>query len=60
MVPSERTKGNGHKLQHSKFHLNPRTNLFDGDRALEHVVQRGSGVSSGNTQYPLNFLNDLL
>jgi len=28
VVPSNRTRGNGHKLKHSKFHLNTRKNFF--------------------------------
>ena len=28
LVPSDRTKGNRHKLKHSKFHLNMRKNFF--------------------------------
>jgi len=35
MVPSDRTRGNGHKMKHRKFQLNMRKNFFT-LRVTEH------------------------
>jgi len=53
VVPSNRTRDNGHKLKHKKFHLNMRNNFFEGGRALAQAAQRCCGVSfSGGIQNP--------
>jgi len=39
VVPSDRTGGNGHKLQHMKFHLKHKTLSYcEGSQALEEVT----------------------
>jgi len=53
VVPSNRTRGNGHKVNHGKFHLKKRRIFFGDYRALEQFAQKGCGVSfSGNVQNP--------
>ncbi|GAB0185397.1 translation initiation factor IF-2-like [Grus japonensis] len=56
VVPSDRTRGDGHKLEHGKVHLKYiEEKLLDseGDRALEEAAQRGCGVFfSGDIQNP--------
>ncbi|GAB0204748.1 mitochondrial enolase superfamily member 1 [Grus japonensis] len=46
VVPSDRTRGNRHKLEHRKFHLSIKKNLYsEGDQTLEQAAQRDCGVS---------------
>ncbi|KAK4819917.1 LOW QUALITY PROTEIN: hypothetical protein QYF61_014652 [Mycteria americana] len=46
VVPSDRTRGNGHKWKFRKFHLNEKA-LFNGKggQTLKQVAQKGCGVS---------------
>jgi len=43
VVPSDKTRGNGHKLKHEKFHLNMRKNFFT-LRVTEHSNRLLRGV----------------
>jgi len=43
VVPSNRTRGNGHKLKHRKFHVNTRKNFFT-VRVTEHWNRLPRGV----------------
>lgn len=44
VLHTDRTRSNGHTLEHMEFYLNKRKPLFDNE-SLEQVVQRGCGVS---------------
>ncbi|KAK4825975.1 hypothetical protein QYF61_003544, partial [Mycteria americana] len=55
VVPSDRTRANGHNLKYRRFPLNIRETLcyYEGDQALAQVAQRGCGVSTlGDIQKP--------
>lgn len=45
MVSSYRTRGNGHKLKHRKFHMNMTVAHFEGDEVQEQAVRRVTNVA---------------
>ena len=55
MVPSDRTRGNGHKTEAEEVPAEPEEELLpsEGDRALAQAAQGGCGVSfSGDIPAP--------
>lgn len=58
IVPSDITRGNRHKLEHKKFHMNFRKSFFSlRVTALKNVAQRGcvDSFSGGTQNLPGNF-----
>ncbi|KAK4815684.1 hypothetical protein QYF61_005430 [Mycteria americana] len=51
MMPTDRTRGNGHKVKHMKFHVNTTLFYCEGSQTLAQVAQRHCGVLiRGDTQ----------
>ena len=44
---NDRSRGNGHRMKHRKFHTKHKKELlhYEGDRALAQAAQRGCGAS---------------
>ena len=59
---SDRTKGNGNKLEHRKCHMNKRKKFFPVSyTTLEQAAQRGCGISlSGDTKNPPGYFSCII
>ena len=57
VIPTDKTRGSGHKLENRKFHINTRKNFFTVRvTALEQAAQGGDGVFfSGDTEDPSGY-----
>jgi len=57
VIPTDKTRGSGHKLENRKFHINTRKNFFTVRvTALEQAAQGGDGVVfSGDTEAPSGY-----